>query len=43
MRRRAGRNEANLGQADAVRELFGQAQMGAMNRIEGSAQYADWG
>ena len=43
MRRRTGRNEANPGQADAIREFFGQAQMGAMNGIESPAQHADGG
>ena len=43
MRRRAGWNEAHLRQADAIRELFGQTQMGEMDGIEGPAQQADGG
>ncbi len=41
MRRRAGRNEAYFGEADAIGEFFGQAQMSEMDGIESPAQHAD--
>ena len=41
MWRRTSRNEANLGQADAIRKFFGQTQMRAMHGIEGPAQHAE--
>lgn len=43
MRRRTGRNEANLRQPDTIGEFFGQAQMGEMDGVEGPAQHADGG
>lgn len=43
MRRRTGRNEANLRQPDSIGEFFGQAQMGEMDGVEGPAQQADGG
>lgn len=43
MRRRTGRNEANLRQPDSIGEFLGESQVGEMDGVEGSAEHADGG